>query len=126
MLNLKEYFETMTGHGVLATADRKGNVDAALYARPHVMEDGSIAFIMAHHLSYQNLTANPKAAYLFIESGEKKSESDGGIRLYLTRIREEKAPQLVVALRRKQRDDDGADRSVVYFSVDRVRPLTGE
>jgi hypothetical protein len=124
-LNLKEYFQRATGQGVLATADARGNVDAALYARPHVMEDGAIAFIMAHRLSRQNLLSNPKAAYLFIESREKKSESDG-IRLYLTMIREDTNPERVESLRRKQRDDDGTGRSVVYFSVDRVRPLTGE
>jgi hypothetical protein len=124
-LNLKEYFQRATGQGVLATADARGNVDAALYARPHVMEDGAIAFIMAHRLSRQNLLSNPKAAHLFIESREKKSESDG-IRLYLTMIREDTNPERVESLRRKQRDDDGTGRSVVYFSVDRVRPLTGE
>lgn len=125
MLNLKEYFESVTGHGVLATADAEGNVDAALYARPHVMEDGSVAFIMAHRLSYRNLLANPKAAYLFIES-EGKQHGTGGIRLYLTKVREEANPDLVESLRRKQRDDDGSGRSVVYFSVDRIRPLVGE
>ncbi|HPI23199.1 MAG TPA: pyridoxamine 5'-phosphate oxidase family protein, partial [Spirochaetota bacterium] len=45
-MDLKDYFETRQGTGVLATADAQGNVDAALYSRPHVMDDGTVAFIM--------------------------------------------------------------------------------
>ena len=38
-MNLHDYFENTTGTGVLATADSSGNVNAAIYARPHVMDD---------------------------------------------------------------------------------------
>jgi len=39
-MSISEYFENTKGTGVLATADSEGKVDAAIYARPHVMEDG--------------------------------------------------------------------------------------
>ena len=45
-MELKEYFESAKGVGILATADSKGHVDVAVYSRPHFMEDGSLAFIM--------------------------------------------------------------------------------
>jgi hypothetical protein len=38
---LKEYFEKAKGYGVLATADAAGEVNAAVFARPHVMDDGN-------------------------------------------------------------------------------------
>jgi hypothetical protein len=44
MKNLKEYFESTKGSGVLASADSSGKVDAAIYSRPHFVEEGSLAF----------------------------------------------------------------------------------
>ena len=43
MMGLKEYFENTTGRGVLATADVDGNVDAAVYSRPHFIDETTIA-----------------------------------------------------------------------------------
>ena len=50
-MNLKTYFDETKGLGVLSTADGKGRVNAAVYARPHMMEDGGLAFIMRDRLS---------------------------------------------------------------------------
>ena len=61
-MDLKTYFENTKGVGVLATADKDGKVDAALYSRPHFMEDGTIALIMNDRLTHYNLTSNPHAA----------------------------------------------------------------
>ncbi|WP_291316787.1 pyridoxamine 5'-phosphate oxidase family protein, partial [Desulfuromonas sp.] len=66
---MKAYFETSSGKGVLSTADGEGRVDAAIYAKPHVMDDGTLAFIMRDRLTHKNLTENPYAAYLFVEDG---------------------------------------------------------
>ena len=66
-MSLGEYFEKTKGLGVLATADSKGKVDAAIYSRPHVMDDETVAFIMADRLTHNNLQSNPHAAYLFKE-----------------------------------------------------------
>ena len=63
---LMEYFEKTAGHGVLATADAQGKVNQAVFPRPHVMEDGTAAFIMPHRLTHKNLQENPYAAYLFM------------------------------------------------------------
>jgi hypothetical protein len=41
-MELKEYFEQTHGRGVLATADSDGKVDAAVYSRPHILEDGTL------------------------------------------------------------------------------------
>ena len=40
------YFDETTGLGILSTANYDGQVDAAVYSRPHVMENGTVAFIM--------------------------------------------------------------------------------
>ena len=123
-MDLKHYFENTEGTGVIATADSGGSVDVAIYARPHVMDDGSIAFIMAERLIHQNLQLNPHAAYLFME----KTAGYKGVRLYLTKIREEKNSDLLFAIRRKSYDaaEAGKNLYLVFFTVDKVLPLVGD
>ncbi len=125
-MELKDYFEGATGRGVLATADKAGNVDAAVYSRPHFMDDGTIAFIMADRLSHKNLKSNPRAAYLFMEASEKYL----GKRLFLTKVREEKDSELIPKLRRRKgyallEEDKGKPLFLVYFRIDKVLPLIG-
>ena len=98
-MNVSEYFENAKGKGVLSTADSHGRVTAAVYARPHVMDDWSVAFIMADRLTHRNLESNPHAVYLFMEDGEKYR----GKRLYLTKVKEEKNSPLIDTLRRRER-----------------------
>ena len=68
-MTIKEYFDGSSGIGILSTADAGGKVDAAIYSTPHVMDDGTVAFIMRERLTHDNLRSNPYAAYLFIEDG---------------------------------------------------------
>lgn len=126
-MELRDYFENTSGHGVLSTADADGNVDAALYGRPHVMDDGSVAFIMNDRLSHSNLRTNPHAVYLFIEETPSDGKRWSGKRLYLTKTGENTDSDLIHSLRRHTREDDsGKTKYLVTFSVDRIRPLTGD
>ena len=123
-MELEEYFEKTTGHGVLATSDSSGRVDAAVYARPHFMDVQTIAFIMADRLTHANLQSNPHAAYLFIESGEGYR----GKRLFLTKTFEEENDELVKEICRRcdyAMHKASMTRYVVSFSIDRVLPLIG-
>lgn len=124
-MNLAEYFENAEGIGVLGTADAEGKVDLAIYARPHVMDEHTAAFIMADHLSHNNVTTNPHAAYLFVE----KKEGYHGVRLYLTKTTEETNPQKIEAIRRKSRKDPqeaGGQKFLVQFNVEQTRRLVGD
>ncbi|MCF7954438.1 MAG: pyridoxamine 5'-phosphate oxidase family protein [Phycisphaerae bacterium] len=123
-MNLSEYFENTKGTGVLATADEDGNVDVALYARPHVMDEDTVAFIMNERLSYHNITSNPKAAYLFQED----SPGHKGKRLYLKKTVEDDDEELIDSIRRKTKMHHAGDskKHLVYFKVEKIRELTGE
>jgi len=124
-MDLKTYFEQTKGHGVLATADASGGVNVAIFARPHVMEDGSVAFIMPHRLTHNNLQSNPQAAYLFLEAGPGYQ----GKRLYLTKIREEQDTELLYSLRRRtyptEKEKQEGPRFLVFFQVNQVLPAVG-
>ena len=78
-MNLNEYFFDNPGVGVLSTADVQGRVDAAIYARPRVMHDGTLAMIMRDRLTHKNLQQNPYAVYLFMEA----TEGYHGVRVFL-------------------------------------------
>lgn len=124
-MNLKDYFENTKGLGVLSTADGEGRVNSAIYARPHVMDDGTFAFIMPDRLTHHNLQSNPHAAYLFREN----EQGYKGKRIHLTKVREEVDNELVHSLRRKyyppEAEEKGGPRSIVFFEVDKVLPLIG-
>ena len=120
-MNLNQYFENITGHGVLATADSEGRVDVAIYARPHIMDENTIAFIMPDRLTHHNLQSNPHAAYLFLESGERLA----GKRLFLTKVKEEKDSELLYAIHRKSCGHDDHAHYLVFFRVDKILPLIG-
>jgi len=125
-MELSEYFEKSKGRGVLATADGSGAVGIAVYSRPHFMEDGTVAFIMADRLSHKNLGSNPQAAYLFMEEGPRYK----GKRLFLTKVREEKDSERIEKLRRRKGytiPDADKDKPVflVYFRIEKVLPLIG-
>jgi hypothetical protein len=90
------------------------------------MEDGTVAFIMRDRLSHANLQTNPHASYLFVEAGQGYN----GKRLYLQKVGEEKETERLYALRRRTTpaDEDPADdpKFLVFFEIERVRPLVGD
>jgi hypothetical protein len=121
-MKLKEYFESMKGRGILATADAGGLVDAAVYARPHVMDEETLAFIMLDRLTRQNLQTNPNAAYLFMEEGDTYR----GKRFFLTKLKEEQDVEKIQNLRRRKYPDvKEKEEYLVYFRVNKVLPLVG-
>lgn len=124
-MSLSEYFENSQGTGILATADADGKVDAAVYGRPHVIDENTVAFIMSQRLSYSNVQSNGQAAYLFMEKGPGYK----GKRLYLTKTKETDDPELIDSIRRSSRThkpEDTTKKFLVYFRVDKTRELIGD
>jgi len=121
-MEIKEYFEDTSGTGILATADSDGKVDMAIYARPHFMDDGTIALIMRDRLSHHNLQSNSHACYMFIE----KRPGYKGKRFFLTKVREEQDSELLHSLRRRQYIDEKDEaKFLVFFKIDKELPLVG-
>ncbi|MBN1974785.1 MAG: pyridoxamine 5'-phosphate oxidase family protein [Sedimentisphaerales bacterium] len=124
-MDLKEYFGNTEGTGILATSDSEGSVDLAIYSRPYIIDENKIAFSMLERTSYENVQSNPKAAYMFIEKGEGYN----GKRLYLKKTGEETDKERIENIRaQRQKKHESKTESVrhfVYFSVEKIRPLTG-
>ncbi len=122
-MDLKQYFEDTTGIGILATADGEGKVNAAVYARPNIMEDDSLAFIMRDRLTHHNLQSNPYATYLFVEKGPGYK----GKRLFLKKEREEQDTELLASLRKRQYlNEKEESKFLVFFKIEKELPLIGD
>jgi hypothetical protein len=124
-MNLQEYFGSQHGIGILSTADAEGRVDAAIYSRPHVFDDGTVAFVMRDRLTHHNVSQNAHAAYLFLEEGSRL----GGVRLFLRKLKEETDHALIAALTRRhltaEEDRAKGPKFLVTFAVEKVLPLVG-
>ncbi len=126
MMELENYFTDAGGKGIISTSDKDGRINTAVYARPHFMEDGQVAFIMPVRQTHKNLLENPHAAYTFLEYGTRIA----GRRLRLTMVKEEKNCELIDELRRRKNytscgEEDTESRYLVYFKVDEVNLLLG-
>ena len=124
-MTLKEYFNNTRGTGVLATADSEGRTDAAIYSRPHIMDDGSLAFIMRERLSLKNLQSNPYATFLFMEQAAHLN----GIRLFIKKTGEDTNDELISRMTRRnltpEEDKAAGPKHIVYFSLGKILSLVG-
>ncbi len=123
-MDIRAYFEDAKGVGCISTADADGKVDVAIYRKPHFMDDDTVAFIMADRLTHHNLQSNNHAAYLFKEDGPGYR----GVRLFLTKTREEQDSDLLYSIRSKRypsKKEEGNPRFLVFFKIDKVLPLIG-
>jgi hypothetical protein len=122
MDDLRVYFDSVKGFGVLSTADAQGRVNAAVFGRPRFLQDGSLAFIMPDKKTHANLGENPCAHYLFREDGPGYK----GVRLALEKTGEETDTELLRSLRRREsRAGEEGRRWLVRFRVAGRLPLVG-
>ena len=125
-MTLEEYFSTKKGIGIMSTSDAAGVVDAAVYSRPHVMKDNTVAFIMRDRLTHKNLKENGHANYLFIDNAKGYS----GIRLFMTKIDETEDHELIASMTRRhlsaEEDQAKGKKFLVRFKVNKVLSLIGD
>jgi len=124
-MDIDKYFTDTKGTGVFASASREGEVNTAIFSRPHIAADGAMIFIMGDNRTHANLQTNPQASFLFMEAGPGYR----GSRFSLTKIAEEENDDLVRELCRRCKEADNADsirkRYVVYFHINKQLPLIG-
>jgi hypothetical protein len=128
-MNLKAYFQDHEGIGILATCDPNDRVNMALYVKPLVINQTTIALVMRQRLSHQNLKNFPHATYMFIEKG-KNNQACNGLRLYLNLQREEINQSVIKEMHEKEPwiypEGDDSEKYLVFFSVTHIRPLVGD
>ncbi len=122
-MNLHNYFNEKSGFGVISTSNNKGEVNSAVYAKPHVIDNNTVAFIMRDRLTHKNVLENPQANYMFIEH----NHGFHGVRLSLTMLEESQDQERIKALSRRptKDDEDDSKRFLVTFTVNKVLTLVG-
>jgi len=122
-MNLTELFQN-SGLGVMSTSSSDGKVNSAVYARPHVIDETTLVWGMTDKRTYQNLTRNRHAAFLF------KLDSPGfsGVRLALELIKTEEEGDLLENIKTNADEIVGpgagsAVKHAAWFKVTEVRPL---
>lgn len=112
------------GRGVIATAGRDGTVNLAVYARPHLIDERTVAWGMTDGRTWTNVRENPRAAYLFMHPDPGWS----GVRLGLILKEVQATGSLLDAVRASTARMVGDAAAavvhrVVVFQVVEVRPL---
>ncbi len=125
-MTLKDYFESRSGICIFSSAAKSGKITAAVYSAPRIMDDGMVCFIMRERLTYRNIVENPHAACMFIEHGEGYQ----GIRLFLTKVREDNDSGLIDRMTRQnllpEEDRAKGPKHLVILRVDMILPLIGD
>jgi hypothetical protein len=122
-MKLSEYLSA-GGSGVIATADKDGTINTAVYAVPHFVDEETVAWGMTDGRTYRNLRENPNAAFLHQAPGDGAA----GVRMTLKLEQIEESGKMLDAIRTRARTVSGggaADmvRYVAFFKVVETRPL---
>jgi len=122
-MDLKSIFESY-GIGVMATAAADGTVNTAVYARPQVLDENTLAWGMTDGRTFRNIKENPSASYLFKTAGQ----GFAGVRVSLRMVRIEDSGELLERIRNHTDEvvglGAGADvKHAVVFAVAQIRSL---
>lgn len=120
-MNIETYFSSNKGLGILSTANKKGEVNSAVYAKPHILDDGNLAFIMRDKLTHANIKENPNANFLFVEHDQGFT----GIRLNLEMVDEITDRDVIASLSRRTKTDVEELRFLVSFKILKALHLIG-
>lgn len=122
-----EMFNRENRIGVLATADSNGDVNAAVFGSPRMIDEDTVIMAIGENRSFKNLQENPKASFIVVEPGQTPT-SWKGVRLYLEVDSFERYGEVLDSFReniRKVAGDSSADaiQAAIRFKVVDIRPL---
>ena len=124
---LMKMFNKQPRIGVLATSNKKGEVNTAVFGSPRMIDDETIIMAIGDNRSFQYLQENPKASFIVVEPGADPA-SWGGARLYLEVSALESYGELLDSFREQIRKTAGdvsanAIKAAVRFKITAVRSL---
>lgn len=122
-----EMFNKKMRIGALATADKNGDVNVAVFGSPRMIDADTVVMAIGNNRTYKNLQENPKASFIVMEPGDSPMAWKGA-RLYLEVDAFERYGELLDSFReniRKMAGNRSADAIVaaIRFKVTDVRPL---
>ena len=82
---LMEMFNKQARIGALATTNKLGDVNAAVFGSPRMIDENTVVMGIGENRSFRNLQRNPKAVFIVMEPGETMMDWKGA-RVYLEAI----------------------------------------
>ena len=82
---LMELFNKYPRIGALATANKEGDVNVAVFGSPRMVDENTVVMGIGNNRSYRNLQRNPKAVFIVMEPGETVRDWKGA-RVYLEAV----------------------------------------
>lgn len=122
-----EMFNKESRIGVMATANKNGDVNAAVFGSPRMIDEETVIMAIGENRSFKYLQENPKASFIVVEPGESPATWKG-VRIYLKMDSYERYGEVLDSFReniRKVAGDRSADaiKAAIRFKVVDVRPL---
>lgn len=113
--------------GTLSTANSRGEVNAAVFGSPQMVDENTVVMGIGKNRSLLNLKENPKAVFLVMEPGKTLAEWKGA-RVYLEVIDIEEAGGFFDMIKDSIAKAAGKQaaamiRAAVRFRITEVRPL---
>jgi len=122
-MKLNEMFPA-GGRGIIAASDSSGNVNIAVYAKPHIVDEKTVAWGMTEGRTWACVKENPNAAYLYMNPGPGYS----GVRLKLSLKEVLDSGDMLETVKKRTAEivSPGAAEAVThvaYFEIEEIRPL---
>lgn len=124
---LMNYFNKAPRLGCLATSNAKGEVNAAYFGSPRMVDEKQIVMGLTRNRTFEYLQENPRAVFMIMESGKTISEWRGA-RLYVTMTACQTSGEHLERIKEAVSQEAGAAaaamiHAAVTFEIHEIRPL---
>lgn len=124
---LMEIFNKRPRIGALATSNKEGDVNAAVFGSPRMIDENTVIMGIGENRSFRNLQRNPKAVFIVMEPGDTVMNWKGA-RVYLEAVDMEtegdffdQIKQNIVKAAGQQAGD--MIHAAIRFKITEVRPI---
>jgi hypothetical protein len=126
-VKLMDYFNKAPRLGCLATANAKGDVNAAYFGSPRMIDEKHVVMGLTRNRTFEYLQENPQAVFIIMESGRSISEWKGA-RLYVKMIACHTSGENLERIKEGIAKEAGATaagmiHAAVTFKIEEIRPL---
>ena len=125
--NLINYFNRQPRIGTLSTASKDGQVDAACFGSPMMVDEKTVVMAVRKNRTFANLQENPNAVFMIMEPGKTGPEWKG-VRVYLKMSAIETSGAKLDTMRARLAKILGEEQAktfhaAVTFEIQNVRPI---
>jgi hypothetical protein len=125
--DLMKLFNKYPRIGALATSNKTGDVNAAIFGSPRMVDENTVVMGIGENRSFRNLQRNPKAVFIVMEPGATVKDWKG-TRVYLEAIDMETEGGFYDEIKQSIAHAVGQDaaemiHAAIRFKITEVRPL---